>query len=93
MATGYPWDEAAAELVRMSPTDVCSWPSVADAGEQKCPWRWKLLELFVVAFLDKILVMEMKGFPLSLGVWVLSWASFSIQFQSSKHGKIMRNET
>lgn len=47
MATGYPWDAAAAELVRMSPTDVCSWPSVADVGEQKCPWRWKLLEFLL----------------------------------------------
>lgn len=93
MATGYPWDEAAAELVRMSPTDVCSWPSVADVGEQKCPWRWKLLELLLSLSWIRFWWWKWRGFwqfLVSLGTLVFSWASLSIQFQSSKYGKIMR---
>ena len=78
MATGYPRDEAAAELVRMSPTDVCSWPSVADVGEQKCPWRWKLLELLLSLSWIRFWWWKWRGFWL---VWVLwyflghHWAS------------------
>ena len=65
------------------------------AIRRRC-WRTKVsmeveaVGTLVVAFLDKILVMEIKEFPVCLGALVFSLASFSIQFQSSKNGKTTR---